>query len=143
MDRVLMDSFDFEFKSALRNLKSAILLCALLFALCVPVDAQQPATPRIGYVRSFGAPGGRGVSAFLQGPRDLGYVEGQNIQIEYRHPKGNFEGTPDLVADLVQRKVERHCRRRPISDPIRQADDHYDSDCDGDNAGSSCSGNGR
>ena len=49
---------------------------------------------------------GVGSSAFLQGLKDLGYVEGQNIQIEYRHPKGNFEGTPDLVAELVQRKVD-------------------------------------
>jgi len=82
-------------------------LSTLLFALCFPADAQQPAkTPRIGYVTSFGAPGGRGVSAFLQGLRDLGYVEGQNIQIEYRHPEGNLEGTPNLVAELVQRKVD-------------------------------------
>ena len=82
-------------------------LCALLFALCSFAEAQQPAkAPRIGYVTSFGAPAGRGVSAFLRGLRDLGYVEGQNIQIEYRHPKGNFEGTPELVAELVQLKVD-------------------------------------
>ena len=81
-------------------------LCALLFALCSFAEAQQPAkAPRIGYMTSFGAPAGRGVSAFLQGLRDLGYVEGQNVQIEYRHPKGNFEGTPELVAELVQLKV--------------------------------------
>ena len=82
-------------------------LCAMLFALCLPAQAQQPAkTPRIGYLRSFGTAEGRGVSAFIQGLKDLGYVEGQNIRIEYRHPKGNFEGTPDLVAELVQQKVD-------------------------------------
>ena len=70
-------------------------LCALLFALCSFAEAQQPAkTPRIGYVTSFGAPAGRGVSAFLQGLRDLGYVEGQNIQIEYRHPEGESRRDP-------------------------------------------------
>jgi putative ABC transport system substrate-binding protein len=82
-------------------------LSAALFALCFAAEAQQPAKIlRIGYVRSFGTAGGRGVSAFIQGLKDLGYVEGQNIQIEYRHPKGNFEGTPDLVAELVERKVD-------------------------------------
>ncbi len=51
MERVGIDSFDIEFKSALRNLKSAILLSAMLFALCVPASAQQPAkVPRIGYL---------------------------------------------------------------------------------------------
>src|SRR5262249_47891958 len=85
----------------------ALSLVGPLFFAAVRVEAQQPAkTPRIGYVTSFGAPGGRGVSAFLQGLRDLGYVEGQNIQIEYRHPEGNLEGTPNLVAELVQRKVD-------------------------------------
>jgi putative ABC transport system substrate-binding protein len=87
---------------------TVLTVCAMLFAFCVPAaPAQQPAkTPRIGYVRSFGTPEGLGVSAFVQGLKDLGYVEGQTIQIEYRHPKGNFEGTPDLVAELVQRKVD-------------------------------------
>lgn len=84
-------------------------ISALLLALCFPSYAQQSAKiPRIGYVRSFGigTPEGRGVSAFLQGLKDLGYVDGQNIQIEYRQPKGNFEGTPDLVTELVQQKVD-------------------------------------
>jgi putative ABC transport system substrate-binding protein len=91
--------------SDLRLLISPV--CTILFVLCTAADAQQPAkTSRIGYVTSFGAPGGRGVSAFLQGLRELGYVEGQNIQIEYRYPKGNLEGTPELVAELVQLKVD-------------------------------------
>jgi putative ABC transport system substrate-binding protein len=100
---------------------TVLTLCALLFALYLPAQAQQPAkTPRIGYVRSFGTPGGSGVSAFLQGLKELGYVEGQNIQIEYRHPKGNFEGTPDLVAELMQQKVDVIVAV-DNSDPIRQA----------------------
>ena len=51
MERVWIDSFNF--KSAFRNLKSAILLGAMLFALCVPVEAQQSAKiPRIGFLDS-------------------------------------------------------------------------------------------
>ena len=82
-------------------------LGALLFALCSFAEAQQPAkAPRIGYVTSFGAPAGRGVSAFLQGLRDLGYVEGKNIIIEYRNAEGKIERYSDLVADLVGLKVD-------------------------------------
>ena len=44
--------------------------------------------------------------AFLQGLRDLGYVEGQNIAIEYRWADGNFERLPELAAELVRLKVD-------------------------------------
>ena len=51
MDRVLIDLFDVKFKSALRNLKSAILSGALLFALCLSAHAQQPQkAPHMGYL---------------------------------------------------------------------------------------------
>src|SRR5262245_21383967 len=91
------------------HMRNFVLFCLLItvFLITGMVEAQQPAKiPRIGYVRSFGTPEGRGVSAFLQGLKDLGYMEGQNIQIEYRQPKGNFEGTPELVTELVQQKVD-------------------------------------
>ena len=48
MDRGLIDSFDIQSKSAFRNFKSAILLCAMLFALCSSASAQQPKPYRIG-----------------------------------------------------------------------------------------------
>ena len=51
MDRGLIDSFEIKFKSAFRNLKFAILLFAMLFALCLPAEAQQSKkVPRIGYL---------------------------------------------------------------------------------------------
>jgi putative ABC transport system substrate-binding protein len=76
-------------------------------AWLIPAQAQRPAKiPRIGYLTSFSAPPTRQIEAFVQGLRDLGYVEGQNVLIEYRHPKGNLEGTPGFVAELVQRNVD-------------------------------------
>ena len=51
MDRRLIDTFEIKFKSAFRNLKSAILFGAMLFALCSSAEAQQPKkVPRIGYL---------------------------------------------------------------------------------------------
>jgi putative tryptophan/tyrosine transport system substrate-binding protein len=57
---------------------------ALLFALCLPAEAQQTKkVPRIGLLVSSSSDSPRR-DAFLQGLRDLGYVEGKNIAIEYR-----------------------------------------------------------
>ena len=50
--------------------------------------------------------GERGLAAVRQGLRDLGYVEGQNIAIEYRWAEGRFERLPDLAAELVRLKVD-------------------------------------
>ena len=70
MDRVLIGSYDIKFKSAFRNLKSAILLAALLFALCFSADAQQPTKiPRIGFLSGSGDPNTPGLQleAFRRG----------------------------------------------------------------------------
>ncbi len=50
--------------------------------------------------------GARVWGAFIQGLRDLGYVEGQNITIEHRSSEGKYERLPDLAADLVRLKVD-------------------------------------
>ena len=87
----------------------SVALCALLFALCFSVEAQQPAKiPRIGYVSGSGDPSNPGphVEAFRQGLRDLGYIEGKNILVEYRYAEGKLDRIPSLVAELVQLKVD-------------------------------------
>jgi putative ABC transport system substrate-binding protein len=70
-----------------------------------PVAEAQPSAklPRIGYL---GDPLGPYAPHFRQALRDLGYVEGQNIVIEYRWAEGRAEGLRDLVAELVQLQVD-------------------------------------
>jgi putative tryptophan/tyrosine transport system substrate-binding protein len=70
--------------------------------------AQQKAMPVIGFL-DIGAPGARvdsQVAAFGQGLGETGYVEGQNLTIEYRWAEGHYDRLPALVADLVGRKVD-------------------------------------
>jgi putative tryptophan/tyrosine transport system substrate-binding protein len=68
--------------------------------------AQQPALPVIGFLNS-GSPDGYATlsSAFLRGLKDTGYIEGQNIGIEYRWAEGQYDRLPTQAADLVGRRV--------------------------------------
>ena len=83
-------------------------LSALLFALSLPVQAQQPGKiPRIGYLSASTLSNQTArVEAFLQGLRELGYVEGKNIAIEWRWAERKFDRLPDLAAELVRLKVD-------------------------------------
>jgi putative ABC transport system substrate-binding protein len=85
-------------------------LCAMLFALCSSAQAQQPTKiPRIGYLGgsspSASATSAR-IEALRQGLRELGYVEGKNIIIEWRHHEGKLDRLPALAAELVRLKVD-------------------------------------
>ncbi|MDZ4342206.1 MAG: ABC transporter substrate binding protein [Candidatus Binatia bacterium] len=93
----------------MRNLFRFFLIIAFLGAGPV-AEAQQQAgkIPRIGFVSGPGDPNTPGlhVEAFRQGLRDLGYIEGKNILVEYRYVEGNAARAPGLVAELVQLKVD-------------------------------------
>jgi len=73
-------------------------LCALLPALCTSAEAQQSAKiPRIGYLVGASLSGTSArIEAFRQGLRELGYVEGKNIVIEYRYAEGKLDRLPRL-----------------------------------------------
>src|SRR5262245_58817238 len=83
-------------------------LCALLFALCATAEGQQPGKiPRIGFLSSGSpSPSSEFREAFRQGLRDLGYIEGKDIVIEYRWAEGKFDRMTDLAGELVRLKVD-------------------------------------
>ncbi len=83
-------------------------LCAMLFTLCSIADAQQPGKIfRIGFLDNSTASGMAGLlDAFRQELRKLGWVEGQNITIEYRFAEHKNEQLPELAAELVRLKVD-------------------------------------
>jgi putative tryptophan/tyrosine transport system substrate-binding protein len=69
--------------------------------------AQQKATPVIGYLSiSTPGPSAPSVAALRQGLSETGYVEGQNLTIEYGWAEGHYDRLPALAADLVGRKVD-------------------------------------
>ena len=83
-------------------------LGALLLALRFPVEAQPAGkVPRIGFLGGARPSGGEFLlEAFRQGLRDLGYVEGKSILIEWRNAEGKLDRLPHLAADLVRHKVD-------------------------------------
>ena len=91
--------------------RRTFLFVSSLGALSAPLAAgAQPAGKvfRIGYLASVGSFSARSpaVEAFRQGLRELGWVEGQNIVIEYRTSGGRFERLPDLAVELARLKVD-------------------------------------
>ena len=82
-------------------------LSAILLALVLPTQAQQPKKiPRIGILSPLSSSADDLLDAFRQGLRELGYVEGRNIVIEYRSAEGRNDRLSELAAELVRLKVD-------------------------------------
>src|SRR5262245_58873650 len=92
-------------------MKAKLFVCALLILILAtihPTEAQQPPkVSRIGIMvvpsRSFQSPR---IEAFRQGLRELGYIDGKNVIIEYRYAEGRLDLLPALTSQLVQLKPE-------------------------------------
>jgi ABC-type uncharacterized transport system substrate-binding protein len=87
---------------------TSLALSVMLFALCFSAEAQQPTRiPRIGYLSAGSASANAArYEAFLQGLREVGYVEGRNIVVEFRHAEGKLDRLSTLADELVRLKVE-------------------------------------
>src|SRR5687768_14081483 len=82
-------------------------LYAVLFALCVFAEAQQPKkVPRIGYLSSLSHSSDPRAEPLQRALRELGYIEGQNLVTEYRYAEAKFDRIRELAADLVRLKVD-------------------------------------
>ena len=81
---------------------SRFLVVLIAVALCTPAEAQQPKkVPRIGFILASSPGPDARIEGFRQGLRELAYVEGKNIAIEWRYAEGKEELLPKLAAELI------------------------------------------
>ena len=86
---------------------TVLTLCAMLLALGFPAEAQQPTKiPRIGLLGDSASTNPARTEAFRQGLRELGYVEGKNIVIEWRDAEGKPDRQRALAVELVRLKID-------------------------------------
>ena len=98
--------FSIDLKSALRNLQSAIVTGAVVFALSSHADAQQQGkVPKIGFLGVRPDAANYSAKSILLELEKLGYVEGKNITFEYRNAENQIDRLPALVDDLLRLKI--------------------------------------
>ena len=120
----------------------SILVAVVLLAVGVIAEAQQPKkVPRIGYLSSSDPASESARSEAIRlALRELGYIEGQNIAIEYRYAEGKLDRLPELAAELVRLKVDIIVVAGGDMDPGGQECDQDDSHRYDGRWGRSCRG---
>ena len=100
----------------------ALALGAVLFAISFPAHAQKQGTmPRIGILQP-GAPSDAFLDVFIQGLRNLGYIEGQSVHFELRSADGKTDRLPELATELVRLKVDAlYARSTPVIFAFKKA----------------------
>jgi putative ABC transport system substrate-binding protein len=103
---------------------TVLTLCAMLSALSLPAEAQQPTNiPRIGFLSAVSPSTiSARIEAFRQGLRELGYVEGKNVTTEWLYAEGKLDRLPALAAELVRLKVDVIVSAGPtVTRPTKEA----------------------
>ena len=92
----------------MKNLIFAFALSVMILTSCPFLSAQQPTKiPRLGYLTGSSLSSQSvNITAFQQRLRELGYIEGKNILVEYRSQEGRNDRGPELVAELIRLKVD-------------------------------------
>src|SRR5262249_55204832 len=99
-----------------------MLLSAAAITWPAIVRAQQTTLPVVGFINGASAkPYAPNVNGFLQGLKETGYIEGQNVTVEYRWAEGQYDRLPEMAADLVRRRVNVIVANTPAAPAAKDA----------------------